>query len=173
MYCYHHLIKDDYSSSWIGTAGIIIALATLFAMFFMWWKDRETDLKIDKKIKKILVEELKTNKKIALALLVFIQDCKSGKKIDEWRYFESKVFHSVINSHRLVRFLSDKSIEAIFNANQTAQSINGLAVQGQARNDFNIIACVPETESWLKELLDNLNFLIPEIEREDIRSYRN
>ena len=173
--CYHHLVQTGTSENWIGAAAIIIgiaaliiALLTLYYMRYIWRKDRKIDTEIDKKIKRLLIKELQTNRGITTYLLSSIENYKKGTPMSDLRYLESKVFNSIIYSHRLVRFLSDTSIDKLFDINQTTQSINGITMKADEMRNRNIFAAASEAESWLKELLGFLNDFIPILEKEEI-----
>lgn len=63
--------------------GVIVALSGNILTFILWYKDRESEKKIDKRVARLLLKELKTNLSISEAI---------ARK--EFRPFENKVFFS-------------------------------------------------------------------------------
>jgi hypothetical protein len=152
--------------------GTFVALISVIVMALFWITDRRKEEKFDLNIKKFLIKELKTNLKIANELINMIERYKKeNTPIIEFRYLEEKVFFSIINSHRVVNVLSDKSIDKLSEFYNTVATFNMMLSRISADGNFNKLAIVNDGRGeiiprLLKEAINFLNELIPELEKE-------
>lgn len=156
--------------------GILLALIGIIVMVWLWFSDRQKENRFDLKIKKFLIKELKINLNIANALIGMIERYKKeNTPIIEFRYLEDKVFLSIINSHRVVNILSDKSIDKLSEFYHTAATFNGnlstILQTIKKGENFNKLAIVNDGRGeiiprLLREAIKFLNEIIPELEKE-------
>ncbi len=116
----YNRIQAGSLGNWVGIAGIIIAVVTL--SFMCWWRyqDKKREDEVDSKTKDLLAKELGIN----LDIVNHFIDSINKHEIEEFRGLEDKVFMSIINSHRVLRFLSGKLIDDLFSCYNTLAGIN-------------------------------------------------
>jgi len=150
----------DLNTQYLTIIAVIVALSGNILIVILWYRDRQSEKEIDKRVLRLLAKELKTNLSISEAI---------ARK--EFRKFEDKVFYSTLNSHRLVRFLgdNDKLIHTLFECYHTASVLNEMIEEALIRRRLATIdkdyhyndkeafpAFLAEEQNFLEELIGEL-----------------
>jgi hypothetical protein len=153
---------------------LIAALATIIVQWVLWCRDKESEKRVDRKVKEILLKELNNcSKSIQLNKELAFERDKGGdvKKIID---LEVDVFQSVINTPKIFQYFSDELIDYLFKFYYLAKTFNRfIKNSSQGRPNFNPIIDQPAKDNVFIELIvgaeNLLEKIIPKIESIDIK----
>lgn len=148
---------------------LIVAIIGIIVVPTLWYTDRQREKERDRKIKRLFKEELERDLSITEVLLRKIRQHKenNGDTI-ELRYLETKIFDSMINTHKII-ILPEKLISELLELNNTFESINGIINVTLRQGKMGITTNLKIMSLWLNEAQGFLNKIIPKLEKEVLK----